>query len=159
MGDKATWDALLKKNTIEQIDNVALHGKGGMPAKGTCLSCSEADIKQAVDYMIHGGEGAAAALPPSHEVPLTAVDGKRIYDANCSACHNDSLNGAPKPGDIKTWEPIINAGFMDAFINIKTGRKGHPHHGGCKTCSDAELKAALKYMMQQSTTTNNYNLW
>jgi cytochrome c5 len=159
MGDKAAWDALQKKSTMDQIYSIALHGKGGMPAKGTCLSCSELDIKQAVDYMIHGGAGEAAVLPPSSEVPLTQVDGKRIYDNNCSVCHNDSVNGAPKPGDIKAWEPIVNTGFYDTLINIKVGRHGHPRHGGCKECSDADLKAALKYMMKQSAPTHNYDLW
>jgi cytochrome c5 len=159
MGDKPAWDELQKNNTMAQIYSVALHGKGGMPAKGTCISCSENDIKQAVDFMISGGAGEAAALPPSSEKPLSPDDGKRLYDSNCSACHNESINGAPKPGDMKEWEPIINNGFYDTFINIRTGRHGHPRHGGCNSCSDAELKAALKYMMRQSNTTNTYGLW
>ena len=32
----------------------AINGKGAMPAKGLCMSCSDAEIKAAVDHMIKG---------------------------------------------------------------------------------------------------------
>lgn len=49
-GDKAAWapriatgmDALLKSAT---------NGKNAMPPKGTCMDCSEADLKAAIEYM------------------------------------------------------------------------------------------------------------
>jgi cytochrome c5 len=160
-GDATAWDPLIKMGK-DKLYNVALHGKGGMPAKGSCLSCSVTDIKQAVDYMIAGlqGGGASTAAPTvSHEIPLTPADGKRIYEAKCSICHNDSAANAPTPGDDTEWETIIGAGFYDTFLDVKTGRRGHLPQGGCPQCSDAELKAAVKYMMQQSTKTYNYNLW
>jgi cytochrome c5 len=159
MGDKAAWGALEKKHTLDGLYALAMHGNGGMPAKGACLSCSETDIKQAVDYMIHGGTGEVSTPPPSCQVPLTATQGKQSYENNCSGCHASGKDGAPKTGDTKAWQPAIDAGFFDTFINIKTGRNGHPIQGGCTSCSDADVKAALKYMMQQADTTNNYSLW
>ncbi|MDR3478295.1 MAG: c-type cytochrome [Gammaproteobacteria bacterium] len=55
-GDPAAWDAILKAKVDGVYANV-IHGMGGMPAKGTCLSCSDADIKQAVDYMLSAARG------------------------------------------------------------------------------------------------------
>jgi cytochrome c5 len=160
LGDAAAWDPLLKAG-IDSVYASAINGKGGMPAKGTCLSCSDTEIKQAVDYMVAATKGeagktvVAAPLPK----PLTLADGKRLYDENCSICHNAGFKGAPKPGDTAAWLPIIKAGFMQTYINVVSGRLGHPPMGACTNCNDAELKAAIKYMMQQSTTTKNYELW
>ncbi len=48
-------------------------------------------------------------------------------------------------GDKKAWKPIIGAGFIAAYHNVIDGLHGHPVHGGCKQCNDAEVLAALKY--------------
>jgi cytochrome c5 len=47
---------------------------------------------------------------------------------------------------------------LAAYENVVTGKQGHPKMGGCDQCSDAEIKAALKYIMQ-SNSKNNYSLW
>ncbi len=39
---------------MESIYANAINGKGGMPAKGLCPTCSDDEIKAAVDYMIEG---------------------------------------------------------------------------------------------------------
>ena len=168
MGDAAAWDALTKKTSLTQIYANAIHGINGMPAKGTCNSCSEDEIKVTVDYMIHGGSdngsaGAMLVIPK----PFTSAQGQAAYQKNCSSCHDNGLQNAPKPdADLTVWQPILAQGFYDIYRNITEGRKGHPVHGGCKsavdgaeTCSDADIKAALKYMLQQSDKTKNYSLW
>jgi len=157
--DAADWAPVLKKK-IDVIYTNALHGLGGMPAKGTCNSCSELDIKQAVDYMLtaaKGGSGGTTTSMPKVST-LTMTDGKHVYESACGICHSIGFKGAPKLGDKKAWEKSANAGFLTTYENIVTGRKGHIAHGACPTCSDAELKAAVKYMLQQSTN-NNYELW
>lgn len=160
-GDASGWDPIFK-NKMDKIYSQAIHGNGGMPAKGTCISCTDTEIKQAVDYMVAavkgGGVGSSVPRAPKAK-PLTLQDGKRIYDKNCSACHQTGFKGAPKLGDKKAWQPTIDAGFFETYQNVVSGRKGHPAVGGCATCTDAELKAAIKYMMQQDTTTKNYELW
>jgi cytochrome c5 len=156
-GDAFSWNAVMKKGNDKVYEN-ALKGFGGMPAKGTCLSCSTDDIKQAVDYMelsVKGKSGAAAQKPKK----LTMKDGQRIYQEDCSVCHSTGFKGAQKPGDKAAWKPVIDKGFLDAYLNIVTGRKGHPPRGSCPSCTDDELLAAIKYMMQQSATDKNYNLW
>jgi cytochrome c5 len=159
MGDAAAWGELIKKSNMATIYQNAIHGIRGMPAKGTCLSCSEDDIKQAVDFMIHGG-GDTIGTPMQIPAPLTPEQGKQAYDKDCSSCHNNGTNGAPKIGDVAAWKPIVAEGFFDMYVDVTSGRKGHPVKGICvDTCTDADIKAALKYMLQQSDKTNNYELW
>jgi len=158
-GDITGWDPVLK-NSIDKIDYDAIHGVGNMPAKGTCISCSDTEIKQAVDYMIAAAKGGAGAVAPTPKVPtLTMTDGKRVYDGTCGVCHNVGFKNAPKLGDKKAWQHSIDDGFFETYQNILSGHKGHIARGACTDCTDAELKAAVKYMMQQGTTTNNYELW
>jgi cytochrome c5 len=157
-GDKAAWDVVMKSGKDKVYDN-AIHGINGMPAKGTCGSCTDDQIKQAVDYMLKGPGTTGAAMEVLPPVPkLTMADGKRIYETSCSSCHAEGTNGAPRFGDMTQWETTINAGFIDAYENIITGRHNHPVNAGCPTCSDAEIKAALKYVMQENSH-NNYSLW
>lgn len=158
-GDGASWTPILKAG-MNTVYNNAIKGINGMPAKGTCISCSDQDIKQAVDYMVAamlGPDGKIVSVTPVKK--LTIADGKAIYDTNCSVCHNSGFQGAPKPGDVTAWKPMVNAGFLDTYVNVVTGRKGHPLRGACSNCSDAELKAAVKYMMQQSAPGKDYSLW
>ena len=160
MGDTAAWDALVKKSGKEKLYQNAIHGIGGMPAKGTCSSCSDDEIKATVDYMISGGSGDGGAgtimqLPK----PMTPEQGKAAYEKNCSSCHNGGDINAPKPGDMAAWQPILAKGFSHLYLDVAAGHHGHPKNVCVDTCSDADIKAALKYMLQQSTTTNNYNLW
>lgn len=51
MGDVADWSGRLDKG-LEQVYANAINGLNGMPAKGLCMSCSEDDIKDVVDYML-----------------------------------------------------------------------------------------------------------
>lgn len=159
-GDASSWAPLLK-NGIDPVYMHAIQGIGGMPAKGTCISCSADDIKQAVNYMVAAVTGPDGKLmtPIQKPKPLTIADGQRIYDKNCSVCHANGFKGAPKPGDKTAWAPIISNGFVETYMNVETGRKGHPPRGACMECTDNELIAAVKYMMQQSATDKNYNLW
>lgn len=158
-GDAASWDPILKSG-MDKVYSEAIKGNGGMPAKGTCISCGDDEIKQAVDFMIastKGGEGETTAIPKMK--PLTLEDGKRIYDSNCSVCHKSGFKNAPITGDKQAWTPVVKDGFISIYQDVMNGDKGHPLHGACTTCSDGEIKAAIKYMLSQSTTTKDYNLW
>lgn len=158
-GDASTWTPVLK-NGMNTVYENAIKGINGMPAKGTCASCNDQDIKQAVDYMVAsvtGPDGKIASVKPLKK--LTLEDGKRVYEQNCSVCHAKGFQSAPKPGNVDAWKPMVEAGFLDTYINVLTGKKGHPPHGACEACSDADLKAAVKYMMQESAPGKDYSLW
>lgn len=90
----------------------------------------------------------AAAAP----APAPAADpaaGKALYDKTCAACHTAGVAGAPKLGDKAAWAPRIAEG-MDAIMKIATNGKGAMPPRGGSSASDAELSAAVHYMVDAS---------
>lgn len=82
----------------------------------------------------------------------TAVlsDGAAVYNKACVACHAAGVANAPKLGDKAAWTPRLSAG-VDALVGSVTNGKGAmPPRGACGDCSDADLKAAVDYMVSQS---------
>ncbi|HEY9037264.1 MAG TPA: cytochrome c5 family protein [Pseudomonadales bacterium] len=55
LGDKAAWAARIKQG-MDTLNTHALDGIRGMPARGTCASCSDDEIKAAVEYMVAGSK-------------------------------------------------------------------------------------------------------
>lgn len=51
LGDKAAWAPRIGLGVDALVASVSA-GKGAMPPKGTCMDCSDADLKSAVEYMI-----------------------------------------------------------------------------------------------------------
>jgi cytochrome c5 len=95
---------------------------------------------------------AAPAAEPGAKAPAAgaAADGKGVYDKTCVACHAAGVAGAPKLGDKAAWAPRIAAGG-DALLKSVIGGKGAmPPKGGNTGLSDAEVKAAVDYMVAQS---------
>ena len=55
MGDAAAWGPRIAKGA-DTLYAHAINGFNGMPPKGLCMSCSEDEIKGAVDYMVDGSQ-------------------------------------------------------------------------------------------------------
>ncbi|MFV8816169.1 c-type cytochrome [Haliea sp. E17] len=91
-----------------------------------------------------GGAAAAAASGPR--------SGKDVFDSACMACHSTGAGGAPKMGDVAAWVDRIAKG-MDTLH--QHGLQGVPGtgmiaKGGCMSCSDEEVMAAVDYMVENS---------
>jgi c(7)-type cytochrome triheme protein len=80
---------------------------------------------------------AAADLP----------NGKAIYDATCGACHNSGVAGAPKLGDVAAWAPRIKTGPAALYASAGRGMGALPARGGNASLSDAQLHAAVNYII------------
>lgn len=102
----------------------------------------------------------AAAPAPETAVPApeqTAANdaGKKVYGNTCAMCHAAGVAGAPKPGDKADWGPRIAQGSDVLYkhaIEGFTGEKGMmPPRGGSATLSDDDVKAAVDYMVAQSS--------
>lgn len=50
--DKVSWQERLKQKNLAQLTTSAIKGLNAMPPKGTCMACSEQDIKNAINYML-----------------------------------------------------------------------------------------------------------
>ncbi|MBT8149528.1 MAG: cytochrome c5 family protein [Pseudomonadales bacterium] len=51
--NKGDWSSRLAAG-IDTVYANAINGIGAMPAKGLCMTCSDDEIKAAVDYMVQG---------------------------------------------------------------------------------------------------------
>jgi cytochrome c5 len=84
---------------------------------------------------------------------VNADTGKATYDKACVACHKTGLMGAPKLGDKKDWKSRIaqgNATLHEHALKGFKGKKGiMPPKGGRADIPDADIKAAVDYMVSQ----------
>ncbi len=169
IGDKSAWGPILAKTDRAMLYKHAIEGfkgeRGFMPPKGGATNLSDAQVKAAVDYMVgeSGGFSARAKATAAASRAKTAeaagnkiaADGKAIWQAHCSVCHATGVAGAPKIGDKNAWGPILAKTSMDTLfdhaINGFHGDRGFmPPKGGAASLSDAQVRAAVKYMVDQS---------
>lgn len=89
-----------------------------------------------------------AVIPVANAAP----DGKKVYESGCMACHVAGVAGAPKLTDKADWKPRIASGkktLYDHAIKGYQGKKGvMPPKGGFMNLSDADVKAAVDYMVK-----------
>lgn len=98
---------------------------------------------------------AAPATAPAPAAPPVAVNeaGKSAYGKACALCHAAGVGGAPKPGDKADWGPRIAQGAELLYKHALEGFSGSkgtmPPKGG-STLADADVKAAVDFMVGQS---------
>lgn len=51
-GDASSWK---DRGDIKTLLKTSLSGKGAMPAKGTCMTCTDEQMKAAIEYMLPKG--------------------------------------------------------------------------------------------------------
>ena len=91
---------------------------------------------------------AAAAANAGKAAP--AASGKAVYDASCQACHAAGIAGAPKLGDKAAWAPLLAAGAATLLTSAIKGKNTMPPKGGNLSLADADVKAAVDYMVSQA---------
>ena len=91
----------------------------------------------------------AAAAPASSAAP-SAGNGKTIYDATCTVCHTTGVAGSPKIGDKALWAPRIQSGMEALYASAIKGKNAMPPKGGNMSLADADVKAAVDYLVSQS---------
>ena len=94
---------------------------------------------------------AAPAAPPAAAVATASAgggaDGKMVYDQTCHVCHAAGIAGAPKFGDKAAWAPRIATGMDTLHKAAITGLRAMPPRGGNMALSDAQVQAAVDYMV------------
>ena len=93
------------------------------------------------------GAAGSAALGSTVQVAAKA-DGRTVYEATCMACHGAGVANAPKFGDKKAWAMHLMHGTEHVYENALKGKGAMPPKGGNLTLSDAEVKAAVDYMLE-----------
>lgn len=93
------------------------------------------------------GAGVAGRAPAALPVPAQEGPGVVIYNKACTACHADGAAGAPKLGDKAAWEAGMNQGVEQLLRTAINGKGAMPPRGTCMDCTDADLMAAIEYML------------
>lgn len=123
------------------------------PAAAPAAEAAPAEAAAPVAAEAAPAAAPAAAAPAAEPAKLAANVGKGIYDASCAACHGAGIAGAPKVGDKANWAPRIKQGdavLYDHAIKGFMGKSGMMPPKGGSTASDAEVKAAVDYMVAAS---------
>lgn len=76
-----------------------------------------------------------------------AADGKEVYTKSCAGCHT-ALN--PKLGDKKAWAPLVKKGAAALTASVVKGKGAMPPKGGASSLSEADIKAAVEYIISQA---------
>lgn len=112
---------------------------------------STPDIEKGPSPLVPAPAAVAVAAAPGDKAAATpAASGKAVYDASCQACHGAGVAGAPKLGDKAAWAPRLGAGVAALQASAIKGKNAMPPKGGNLSLADADVKAAVDYMVAQS---------
>lgn len=75
------------------------------------------------------------------------IDGEKVFEQACFSCHGTGFYGAPLIGDQYDWEERLARGETELIANTLQGLNSMPARGGCAQCSDAEIQAAVRYLI------------
>jgi len=175
VGDNKAWSPLIKHGFQHLVEN-AIKGIKQMPPRGGNPDLSDIEVARAVAYMANqsGAKFSEPAAPPAAQVAGTTVTpaspaapaaqsapqaaasaaagasgGKSVYDASCVACHGTGVAGAPKTGDKAAWAPRLKQGTPALHEAALKGKGAMPPKGGNTALSDADVKAAVDFMVAQ----------
>jgi cytochrome c5 len=162
-GDAAAWGPRIGAG-YEALLNSALKGKGAMGAQAGG-AFSDVEIGRAVVHMANAGgakfaepkapaTAGAAVAPAAEAAPAAAAAaaapaanaGEALYKQTCAVCHAAGVAGAPKFGDKAAWAPRVGQGLDGLTASAIKGKNAMPAKGG-STASDADIKAAVGYML------------
>jgi cytochrome c5 len=106
--------------------------------------------------LLGDAELAAAAAAVTAPTPIaTVLSGPQVYNAACIVCHAPpGIGGAPAAGDAAAWAPRIAQGLETLHQHAIAGFQGTagymPPKGGRVDLSDAEISAAVDYLVEQT---------
>lgn len=81
--------------------------------------------------------------------PKVLRSGETVYKAQCSACHEAGLAGAPKLGDVAAWAPRIKTGYDALLTSALKGKNAMAAQGGGEY-DDTEIGRAVVYMTNKA---------
>lgn len=142
----------MKKSLLLSLMMVA-----ALAACGKKAPAPEAPVAASAPVAVVEAPAAAAPAPAAPAaapvVAASAADlviGEKVYTATCASCHGAAVLGAPKLGDKPSWTPRIAKGVDALHKSAIEGYKMMPPRGGNAALKDAEVKAAVDYMVSKA---------
>ena len=155
------WKPRVAKG-LAALTESSIHGHKGMPARGGMAEIKDSEMRRAVEYMFETHAqpvfpaAAPAAVAAAAAAPVAPAAGKadrgageRLYKQTCAACHATGAAGAPKPGDKAAWEARTKQGADALVASVVKGKGAMPPRGAAGNASDAEIRAAVDYLVAQ----------
>ena len=147
IGDEKAWAARAAQG-LTSLTAHALQGIRTMPAHGGNVALSDIEIERAVVDMVNRS-GGNWVEPIMGATPAVMRTGEQIVLQQCSRCHQDGQQGAPRIGDRAAWIPRLSSGLDRLVRSAAHGHGGMPPRGGAADLSDVELRSAVVYMFNQ----------
>ncbi|MGH8777730.1 c-type cytochrome [Paraburkholderia sp.] len=119
----------------------AASGAAAAPASGTSADTG-AQAAAAVAALANVPQSAA----PAAQSADASQAGKALYQQVCQACHAAGVLNAPKFGDKVAWAPRLKDPIDTVYNYALHGKGAMPPKGG-SNASDADVKAAVDYMV------------
>ena len=91
-------------------------------------------------------------IPQIQLAPVSSkiLSGEEVYNAVCMSCHTSGDAGSPIIGNRQQWAERISEGKEHLYEQAINGVGVMPAKGGVPTLSDAEVKAAVDYIISKS---------
>ncbi|CAH2902081.1 MAG: Cytochrome c5 [uncultured Paraburkholderia sp.] len=151
--------AYMANNSGASFPEPAQPASGAAAASGAAEASATTATAAAGGASDAGAAQAAAAMAAMASVPQAAAPasgatqsadasqaGKALYQQVCQACHAAGVLNAPKFGDKEAWAPRLKEP-MDTVYNYALHGKGAMPPKGGSNASDADVKAAVDYMV------------
>lgn len=145
IGDRGEW-AKRAAHGLGALTEHAITGVRKMPAHGGQASLSDLEMSRAVAYMVSGG--AAVDTAKAYSSP-SQKSGELLVRERCSECHGAGKNGAPRIGFMSDWKPRLQKGVEALVSSAIRGHNAMPARAGMANLSDADLRAAVSFMVVQ----------
>jgi cytochrome c5 len=120
---------------------------------GTASSVAER-IKPVGQVEVASAETQKEPVKIAEAASSPGRNGQQVYQVSCGACHDAGIAGAPKLGDKGQWAKRIAKGLDTLYASGVNGVQGSagamPAKGGNPALSNAEVKAAVDYIVARS---------
>lgn len=128
-------------------------GKPEVAQMATDTDAAAKRIKPVGALTVSSDRGVADALIATANA-ARADQGQATFDASCVMCHGAGIVGAPKFGDKAAWKDRIAQGantlYQHAINGLQSKNGFMPAKGGNARLTDADVKAAVDYMVSKS---------
>lgn len=104
-----------------------------------------ADMLAIADYL----KSVNSATPPVEglQTPLGRDAGMKLYESTCAVCHATGIAGAPQVKKPHIRQILLDQGRQRLYQTAIKGEGPMPPKGGCTSCSEARIEAAVDYML------------
>lgn len=107
--------------------------------------------KPGISVAIFLALGAFSSAGAQDKAPRS---GEAVFNAACANCHTGGIggffSGAPAVGNKADWQALLPKGLDGLTATTLSGIGKMAPRGGCTACTDAEIRAAVAWMLDNS---------